>query len=80
MEHADPTQFTTGKKPPFGQWLIEQEKRNGAIGELAKHAKADRGFPRSGTVKDVWKRLNSMQVEGDLYEAMEEAELDYLAL
>ena len=51
-----------------------------AIGELAKHAKADRSFPRSGTIKDVWKRLNTMQVEGDLYDAMEEAELDYLAL
>ncbi|WP_278392040.1 YozE family protein [Sphingobium yanoikuyae] len=80
MEHADPSQFASVSKPPFGQWLIEQENREGAIGELAKHAKADRSFPKSGTVKDVWKRLNTMQVEGDLYDAMEEAELDYLAL
>ncbi|MFC3442588.1 hypothetical protein ACFOKF_15540 [Sphingobium rhizovicinum] len=79
MEHAGPAQFA-GKKPSFGQWLIEQDKRAGAIGDLAKHAKADRGFPRSGTVKDVWKRLNGMQVESEIYDAMEEAELDYLAL
>lgn len=80
MEHADPSQFASAAKPPFGQWLIEQEKREGVIGELARHAKADRSFPRNGTIKDVWKRLNTMQVEGDLYDAMEEAELDYLAL
>lgn len=67
-------------RPPFGRWLIEQEKREGAIGTLAQHAKADRGFPRNGTVKDAWARLNAVQVEGDLYDAMEEAELDYLAL
>ena len=80
MEHADPTQFKTEKKPPFGQWLIQQDQRSGAIGDLAKHAKADRGFPRNGDVRDAWKRLNSIQAEGDLYDAMEEAELDYLAL
>lgn len=80
MEHMGAAQFAAGKKPPFGQWLIEQDKRSGAIGELAKHAKADRGFPRSGDVKAAWKRLNSIQVESELYDAMEEAELDYLAL
>lgn len=80
MENADPSQFISAAKPSFGQWLVDQEKRDGAIGELARHAKADRGFPRSGTTKDVWKRLNAMQVEGDLYDAMEDAELDYLAL
>jgi hypothetical protein len=80
MEHADPTQFASGKKPPFGRWLIEQGGRTGAIGILANHAKADRGFPRDGDAKAAWKRLNAMQVESDLYDAMEEAELDYLAL
>ncbi|SER09513.1 hypothetical protein [Sphingobium sp. YR768] len=80
MEHAGPAQFAAGKKPPFGQWLIEQDKRTGAIGDLAKHARADRAFPRNGGVKDVWKRLNSIQVESEIYDAMEEAELDYLAL
>lgn len=80
MEHEDPTQFAGEKKSPFGRWLIEQDTRTGAIGELARHAKADRGFPRDADTKKVWERLNIMQVEGDLYDAMEEAELDYLAL
>lgn len=80
MEHADPSQFAGGKKPPFGRWLIEQDARPGAIGDLARHAKADRGFPRDADAKKVWQRLNMMQVESDLYDAMEDAELDYLAL
>jgi len=80
MEHADPTQFDTGKKPPFGQWLIEQDHRTCAIGELAKYAKADRAWPRRGDAKACWKRLNEVQVESDLYDAMEEADLDYHAL
>lgn len=80
MEHAGAAQFATGKKPPFGQWLIEQDKRTGPVGELARHARADRGFPRTGDIKAVWKRLNAVQVESEIYDAMEEAELDYLAL
>lgn len=77
MQHALSTAAT---KPPFGSWLIDQDKRPGAIGELAKHAKSDRSFPRSGDSKAVWKHLNAIQVESDLYDAMEEAELDYHAL
>jgi len=73
-------QATTTAKPPFGRWLIDQEQRAGAIGELAKHAKNDRSVPRSGDSKAVWKHLNAIQVESDLYDAMEEAELDYHAL
>jgi len=80
MEHANPAQFVDGRALPFGRWLIEQERRGGALGELAKQAKADPAFPRDGDVKAVWKRLNAVQVESDLYAAMEEAELDYLAL
>lgn len=79
MEHADPAQFTA-KKPPFGRWLIEQATRDDAIGELAQFAKADRGFPKDGALKDAWARLNSSQPESHLYAAMEDAELDWLAL
>lgn len=78
MQHVNPQQFE--KKPPFSQWLVAQENRAGAIGELAKFAKADRAFPRDGTPKDAWKRLNQVGAESDLYAAMEEAELDWLAL
>lgn len=80
MEHADPAQFAGGKKPAFGQWLIDQHQRGGTIGRLATLAKDDRGFPRDADTKKIWQRLNAMQVDGDLYDAMEEAELDYLAL
>ena len=77
MPHA---QISSAAKPPFGRWLIDQDQRSGSIGELAKHAKNDRGFPRSGDSKAVWKHLNAIQVDSDLYDAMEEAELDYHAL
>lgn len=80
MEHADPSQFDTTPKLPFGRWLIEQESRGGAIGQLAEHARTDPHFPRNGDAKAVWKRLNAVQVDPDLYATMEEAELDWLAL
>lgn len=78
MEHADPAQF--GRKQPFGAWLVEQQDRGGAIGELAGYVKADPHFPRTGDLKAAWRRIIDVQPEAHLYLAMEEAELDWLAL
>jgi hypothetical protein len=62
---------------PFGAWLLEQGQRKGWIADLAKWAKSDRGFPRNGSVQDVRKRLTAVQAEGDAFEALDDAEMDW---
>jgi len=69
-----------GARQPFGAWLLEQGQRKGWIADLAKWAKSDRGFPKNGSVEDVRKRLTAVYAEGDAYEALEDAELDWAAL
>jgi hypothetical protein len=67
-------------RPPFGAWLIGQTSRKGWIADLAKAAKADPRFPKQGEPDDVRKRLRELGAEGDAYEALDDAELDWLAL
>jgi hypothetical protein len=68
---------TRKPKPAFGRWLLSQSSRSDAIGDLAKCAKADPGFPREGTPDAVSCRLNAVGADGDLHAALEDAELDW---
>lgn len=61
----------------FGRWLLMQVERGGLVGDLAKGAMADRGFPRDGDPEAVRKRLSMLQADGDMFEALDEAELDW---
>jgi hypothetical protein len=61
----------------FGTWLLTQVGREGWIGDLAAAAKADRGFPRDGDPDAVRARLNAMQAESDMFEAVDSAESDW---
>lgn len=61
----------------FGRWLLLQEERGGLIGQLAASAKADKGFPIDGDPDAVRARLQLGQAEGDLFEALDDAELDW---
>lgn len=63
---------------PFGGWLLAQQARAGWVGDLAKAAKADRGFPRDGSPDAVRRRLNEMQAESDMFEAVDAAESEWL--
>ncbi|HEY0270118.1 MAG TPA: YozE family protein [Sphingomonas sp.] len=63
----------------FGEWLLAQKGRDGLIGQLVDGAKADRQFPRHGSPEDIRKHLSAMQAEGDLFEAVDEAETDWLS-
>lgn len=63
----------------FGRWLLMQTERGGLVGELAKCAVADRGFPKDGDPEAVRQRLRVGQAEGDMFEAVDEAELDWLS-
>ncbi|RYE64570.1 MAG: hypothetical protein EOO83_00925 [Oxalobacteraceae bacterium] len=62
---------------PFGEWLLEQTGRKGWIGDLAKAAKADRAFPRRGSADDVRRLLQKFGADGDTFEVLEDAELEW---
>lgn len=63
----------------FGAWLLCQGERKGLIGRLAKAATSDRGFPRRGSADEVRARLIATQADGDMFEALDDAELDWAA-
>lgn len=65
---------------PFGRWVLQQIDRGGFIGELAKAAKADRGFPKDGDPVAVRKRLSAQGADPDMHEALDDAELDWAAI
>jgi hypothetical protein len=62
---------------PFGTWLMDQGKRPGSLGELARAAKTDRSFPKGGSVDDVRKRFAQAGADGDAFEALDDAEREY---
>jgi hypothetical protein len=62
----------------FGSWLLAQQGRTGLVGQLIDGPKANRKFPRYGTPEEVRKHLSATQAEGDLFEAVDEAESDWL--
>ena len=59
---------------PFGSWLVTQTCRSGWISDLAKAAKADRGFPRDGDPDAVRAHLSGKQADSDMLEAVDDAE------
>jgi hypothetical protein len=63
----------------FGAWLSIQKDRDGLVGQLVAGLKLDRRFPRNGSPEDVRKHLSAMQADGDLFEAVDEAETDWRA-
>lgn len=66
-------------RPPFATWLLQRKDRGGLIGQLANGAVADRRFPESGDAEAVRKHLSLMQADGDLFDAVDDAEVDWLA-
>lgn len=65
---------------PFGTWLIAQKGRIGFVGGLADAAAGDRTFPRAGDVEAARKWLQGRMASGDDWEALDDAELDWLSL
>jgi hypothetical protein len=83
IEKAPPAAVTIvqgGSEPeliPFAAWLLDQTKRAGMLGELAKAVKLDRRFPKNGSVEDVRRHFGSIGAEGDAFEALDDAEREY---
>jgi hypothetical protein len=67
------------ERPSFAAWLLKQKDRGDWVDGLAEAARADRGFPRNGDVEAVRKRLREQQADGDAFQALEDAESDWLS-
>lgn len=65
------------KPTPFGRWVLEQTGRSGFLGQLAAIAKTDRGFPRDGGPDAVRKRLGDTGADPEMFDAVDDAELDW---
>jgi hypothetical protein len=63
-----------GEKQAFGLWLLAQHHRSDWIGDLARTARADRKFPDGGNPEVVRQYLSGLQAEGEMLEAMDDAE------
>ncbi len=68
---------TNDQGATFGEWLLVQVGRPGAVGDLAAAAKADVKFPRRGSPEDVRLHLSAMQA-GDRFGLVDDAEADWL--
>jgi len=62
---------------PFGRWVLEQTNRDGFLGQLATIAKSDRGFPKEGGPDAVRKRLGDTGADPEMFDAVDDAELDW---
>jgi hypothetical protein len=63
-----------------GSTQTHEERGHGALASLIKAAKSDPKFPLDGSPDDVRARLNACGAEGDMFEAVDDAELDWVAL
>ncbi|WP_416463156.1 hypothetical protein [Sphingomonas sp. VDB2] len=63
----------------FGAWLLKQVKREDWIGTLAVQAKADPRFRAASTPDELRKRLQEAGAEGDPFEALDDAEIEWLS-
>ena len=63
----------------FGAWLLRQKDRSGWVGDLARAAKTDPKFPKFGSPEDVRARLRELMADGDMFEAVDDAEGDWMA-
>jgi uncharacterized protein YozE (UPF0346 family) len=68
-------------RAPFGSWFLKQQQhRREWIAALAKVAKSDHRFPKTGDVDQVREYLAKQGADGDAFEALDDAERDWLSL
>ena len=80
MPIASELQDVAEERQPFARWLVGQKDRSGWIGTLAGAARKDPAFPKNGSPDDVRRRLSEMGAEGDMFEAVDDAESDWLSI
>lgn len=64
---------------PFGAWLLNRKPRGDWVDELVDTARKDPSFPRSGDPETVRRHLSARGATGDAFEALDDAETDWLA-
>lgn len=62
----------------FGEWLVKHTKRDDWIGRLAKSSRADPLFRNDSTPNDLRMRLQHSKATGDAFDALDDAELEWL--
>lgn len=67
------------KRETFGRWLLAQKDRGDWIDALAAAARADRTFPKDGDPEAVRAHLRAAQADGDTFQAVDDAELDWMS-
>ncbi|MES2058902.1 MAG: hypothetical protein V4564_23385 [Pseudomonadota bacterium] len=68
------------KRETFGRWLLAQKDRGDWVDDLAAAARADRSFPKGGDPEAVRKHLRSQQADGDVFQAIDDAESDWQSI
>lgn len=61
----------------FGRWLQGRPQGDDWIGRLAEMAMRDRAFPLDGDVDQVRAHLSRHEAEAELFEVLEDAELQW---
>ena len=73
------SRYATALAPAFGAWLLKQTSRGGFVGQLAAAAATDRRFPKNGDPEAVRAYLCGAMADGDMFDAVEDAEADWRA-
>uniref|UniRef100_UPI0035CA0565 YozE family protein n=1 Tax=uncultured Sphingomonas sp. TaxID=158754 RepID=UPI0035CA0565 len=76
---SDLAEGSTAPKGSFGRWLLAQRDRGDWVDGLAGAARADRTFPKDGDPEAIRAHLRNQQADGDTFQAVDDAELDWLA-
>ena len=67
------------KAETFGRWLLRQRDRGDWVDGLAESARADRRFPKDADPDAVRQYMSTMQADGDVFAAIDDAELDWMS-
>jgi hypothetical protein len=73
---SDPESYLA-KREPFGKWLLAQRDHGDWVDELASAARAHRTFPKNGDPEAVRAHLRQQQADGDVFQAVDDAEADW---
>lgn len=73
------TPRTNARGESFGRWLLLQRDRGDQVGRLANAARQDPSFPKDGSLYDAHRHLQKVQADEELFQALDDAEGDWMA-
>jgi uncharacterized protein YozE (UPF0346 family) len=78
MPDKDDPESYVAKRESFGRWLLKQRDRGDWVDDLAAAARGDRAFPKEGDPEAIRAYLRKQQVDGDTFQAVDDAESGWL--